>query len=207
MTGRLTVLGALVAALAAALPSVAVPSLARAQDAQVVPPPPRPAPAGSEPEPSIEELEEGMIPTLVLPEFRVRVGGGVGLQTSSAAPVGEPVYGRITEEVEWMPPALEFVSFGVGAAQMFGPGPSVYQVGARVGGYAWFCEDAVVRCQGAITLQLGVVVAGGTWFDFSADADLRFLFLQRFELFVRGSFLSFGSNSFLNIVAGAAIAF
>lgn len=207
MIGRLAVLGAFVAALAAVLPSVALPSLARAQDAEIVPAPPRPAPATAEPDPSIEELEDDMIPTLVLPELRVRVGGGVGLQTSSASAVGEPVYGRITEEVEWMPPALEFVSFGVGAAQMFGPGQPVYQVGARVGGYAWFCEDAVVRCQGAITLQLGVVIAGGTWFDFSADADLRFLFLKRFELFLRGSFLSFGSNSFVNIVAGAAIAF
>lgn len=148
-----------------------------------------------------------MIPTLVLPEFRVRVGGGVGLQTSSAASVGQPVYGRITEEVEWMPPALEFVSFGVGAAQMFGPGPSLYQVGVRVGGHAWFCADAIVRCQGAITVQLGAVFAGGTWFDFSADADLRFLLVKRFELFARGSFFSFESNSFLNIVAGVAIAF
>lgn len=205
MIGRRVVPRIASLALLAAL--AAEPSLARSQDAEVVPTPPRPRPAGAEPEPSIEELEDDLIPTLVLPEFRVRVGGGVGLQTSSASAVGQPVYGRITEEVEWMPPALEFVSFGVGAAHMFGPGQPVHQVGARVGGYAWFCEDAVVRCQGVITLQLGVVIAGGTWFDFSADADLRFLFVKRFELFVRGSFLSFGSNSFVNIVGGAAIAF
>ncbi|AKF10139.1 hypothetical protein [Sandaracinus amylolyticus] len=183
------------------------PALVRAQDddAEVLPSPTAGAP---EPEPSIEELEEQMIPTLVLPELRIRVGGGVGLQTSGPVAGAEPVYGRVTEEVEWMPPALEFVSFGIGGAQMFTTGGQIYQVGARVGGHAWFCEDVVVRCQGAITLQLGAVFGSlGEWFDFSADADLRFLFVERFELFVRGSFLSFGSNSWINIVGGAAIAF
>ncbi|UJR86439.1 hypothetical protein [Sandaracinus amylolyticus] len=183
------------------------PALVRAQDddAEVVPPPTTTSP---DPEPSIEELEEEMVPTLTLPEFRLRVGGGVGLQTSGPVAASEPVYGRVTEELEWMPPPLEFVSFGIGAAQMFTTGGQIYQVGARVGGYAWFCEDTVVRCQGAITLQLGAVFgSAGEWFDFSADADLRFLFVERIELFVRGSFLSFGSNSWINIIGGGAIAF
>jgi hypothetical protein len=157
-----------------------------------------------EPEPSIEDLERRMQPTLDLPEFRARVGGGVGLQTSPA----DNVLGRVHEELEWQAPALEFVLVGLGAAQMFGPGGEIYQIGARVGGHAWFCEDPVVRCQGAITLQLGAVLGGlGANFDFSADADLRFLFDRRFELFVRGGFFSVSASSFLNLTGGVGLAF
>ncbi|MDQ3034281.1 MAG: hypothetical protein M3Y87_17875 [Myxococcota bacterium] len=158
----------------------------------------------SEEEPSIEELEASMVPTLVLPEFRVRLSGGVGIQTAGAS----AIYGRITEEVEWQPPALQFVLLGIGGAQLIGPGGVIYQVGGRVGGHAWFCEDAVVRCQGAITLQLGYVGgAGGAGFDFSADADLRFLFVKTVEVFVRGGFFAVGMASFVNVTAGLAIAF
>jgi hypothetical protein len=161
----------------------------------------------AEEEASIEELEEAMVPTLTLPEFRIRVGGGVGLQTSGGA--GENVFGRVTEEFEWQPAALEFLLFGIGGAQSIASnGSGIYQVGARVGGHAWFCQDATVRCQGAITLQLGFVGGlTGPNFDFSADADLRFLFGERVEIYARGGFFAVSMISFVNITAGIAIAF
>lgn len=154
-------------------------------------------------DPSIAALEEQMVPTLTLPEFRVRAGGGIGIQTSGES----NVYARITQEAEWQPPSLEFVSFGIGAAESIGA-QSLYQVGGRIGGYAWFCEDPVVRCQGAITLQLGAVFgAVGPDFDFSADVDLRFLFVKTVELHLRGGFFAVQMISFVNVTGGLAIAF
>lgn len=193
---------ALIATLAA---TIAWCPVALAQER--VPEPPLPSPtqrAAPEEDPEIAALEDQMVPTLTLPEFRVRVGGGIGIQTAGAS----NILGRVTQEVEWQPPALQFLLFGIGGAQAFGPAGMIWQVGGRIGGHAWFCEDSLVRCQGAITLQLGYVGgAGGEAFDFSADADLRFLFAKRFELFVRGGFLSVGIASFINVTAGVAIAF
>lgn len=211
MTGRLAqpenlraITALLLAALVAAFPAT---ERVHAQSSEPEPEPVLRSPTDreAEEEPTIEELEEGMIPTLTLPEFRVRVGGGVGIQTSGES----NVFGRITEEFEWQPPALEFVLLGIGGAQAISTGGvGIYQVGARVGGHAWFCEDATVRCQGAITLQLGFVGgATGPNFDFSADADLRFLFGELVELHVRGGFFAVQMISFVNITAGIAIAF
>lgn len=163
----------------------------------------QPAPPVEEGEPGIEAYEETLEPTLVLPEWRIRLGGGVSLATSG--PSG--VWGRATQEVEWLPPSLQFLSVGIGAAEMFGVGVTG-QIGVRVGGYAWFCEDATVRCMGAITIQLGAIFGAiGPDFDFAADADLRFLFSQLIELHVRGGFFSVQMQSFVNITGGVGIAF
>lgn len=162
-----------------------------------------PAPGG-EGDPSIEEFEEQLDPTLVMPEFRVRIGGGVSIATSGT----DTILARTTQELEWLPPVLQFLTVGVGAAEMFGPAGTSGQVGVRVGGYAWFCDDPLVRCMGAITIQLGAIFGAiGPDFDFSADADLRFLFDKTFELHVRGGFFSVGTLSFVDITAGVGLAF
>ena len=162
-----------------------------------------PAPGG-EGDPSIEEFEEQLDPTLVMPEFRVRIGGGVSIATSGT----DTILARTTQELEWLPPVLQFLTVGIGAAEMFGPAGTSGQVGVRVGGYAWFCDDPLVRCMGAITIQLGAIFGAiGPDFDFSADADLRFLFDKTFELHVRGGFFSVGTLSFVDITAGVGLAF
>lgn len=162
-----------------------------------------PAPGGDG-DPSIEEFEEQLDPTLVMPEWRVRIGGGVSIATSGT----DTILARTTQELEWLPPVLQFLTVGVGAAEMFGPAGTSGQVGLRVGGYAWFCEDPLVRCMGAITIQLGAIFGAiGPDFDFSADADLRFLFDKTFELHVRGGFFSVQSLSFVDITAGVGLAF
>jgi hypothetical protein len=155
----------------------------------------------------VEEFEATLPATPpALPELRVRVGGGVMLPTSG----GTVPLARISQEVEWQPPSLEFISVGLGAAQSIGL-LTLVQVGARGAGLAWFCEDRVVRCQGAIAVQVGVLAGGyGLHFDLQADVDLRFLFAARVELFARGSFFSVynaARDAFVSITGGAAIAF
>lgn len=160
---------------------------------------------GGEEDPSVESVEEELPPTPHLPEFRLRAGGGISLATAGLS----GVMGRATQEFEWQPPQLGFLFVGIGIAEMFPQYPTI-QAGLRAGGYAMFCENALVRCTGAITLQVGVIagaISSNVGFDFSADADLRFLFWQSLELHLRGGFFSFEMNSFVNITAGAGLAF
>lgn len=161
---------------------------------------------GEEEEESIEELEERLVPTAWLPEFRIRAGGGIGIPLGGTS----VILGRATQEVEWQIPEAEFIFVGLGAAEIFGSGVTV-EAGARVGGLATFCEDRIVRCHGAITLQIGFLygeLAPAGAFDIAADVDVRFLFVNIFELFVRGGFFTApGPNSFINVTAGLAIAF
>ena len=199
--------------LVVALLSFAPPS-ARAESGQGMPP------AASEParlpilaspttppatprEPTMAELEEAMPPTLTLPEFRLRAGGGVAIATGGDT----LVWAHAAEEFDWQPAALEFVEFGVGAAETIGPSVLV-QAGLRVGAYAWFCEDAIVRCQGALDLRAGVRTgAGGTGFDLGANLDLRLLFDEAFELTLRGAFATVELVSFLDVTLHAGAAF
>jgi hypothetical protein len=187
------------------------PSLEVPAESVIVPEPSTEDPAAREldplddpRDPSIEEVEAAMLPTLTLPEFRVRVGAGVSIPTSGVvAP-----YLRLTQDVEWMPPAAEFLSFGIGAAQTTDAGfLTIVQVGARVGGFAWLCEEGSVRCMGAITLQIGAVVGNAVAFDLSADVALRVLFEEIFELGLRGAFFVVDTISWLNISGEIAIAF
>ena len=80
-----------------------------------------------------------------------------------------------------------------------------------MGGLAGFCEDRIVRCQGAIALQIGFLygeLAPAGAFDIAADVDIRFLFVNLIELYLRGGFFTApGPNSFINVTAGMAIAF
>jgi hypothetical protein len=157
----------------------------------------------AEVEPTIAELEDVMRPTPWLPEWRIRVGGGISLGTSGA----EILSGRVTQEVEFQPTPLEFLQFGLAAAQTIGA-QQHYQFGARLGVYALWFEDSVFRLHGAIDIQLGLVTGiGGPELDFAGDVDIRFLFGRVIELYVRGGFFVHAGASIVNITGGMAVAF
>ena len=159
-----------------------------------VPPPPEPTEAA---------LEEALPPTLDLPEWRVRAGGGVGIATG-----GETlVWGRATQEVDVQPRELQFLEFGLAAAQTVGPA-TIVQAGVRSGAFAWFCDEGDVRCQGAIDLQAGVRAGGAdVAFDLGANLDLRLLIGEVFEVSLRGGFFSVDLVSFVNATGQAGLAF
>jgi len=155
------------------------------------------------PEPSEAALEEALPPTLDLPQWRVRAGGGVGIATG-----GETlVWGRATQEVDVQPRDLQFLEFGLAAAQTVGPA-TIVQAGVRAGAFAWFCDEGDVRCQGAIDLQAGVRAGGAdVAFDLGANLDLRLLIGEVFEVSLRGGFFSVDLVSFVNLTGQAGIAF
>jgi hypothetical protein len=165
-------------------------------------PAPTPHPPASESD--LEETDEPL-PTSrpAPPEFRLRAGGGVMLPTTGPT----VVYARLTQEVEWQPALLEFLALGFGASEMIGP-VTLAQMGARAFAFAWFCADAVARCQGAIGVQMGVLFGAlGLRFDLSADVDLRFLFDDRIEIYLRGGFFTVAIDAFLNLSGGLGVAF
>ncbi len=154
----------------------------------------------------IEAYESSLTPTLYVPEFRIRAGGGVGIPLAGSNEVSL----RLTQQVEWQPPDLEFLSFGLGGSELVVGGNSIGQVGVRVGGYAAFCHEPGLTCQGAINVQLGAIFGGGVEpsFDLSADLQLRLLIADHFELHVEGGFWTApGGLSYVDVTAGLGVAF
>lgn len=140
--------------------------------------------------------EEEALPPPPDPEWRLRAGAGVGLPLNGAS---QP-YLRLYQEIEWQPAILSPFLFGIGGAEYLVSGV-LGSAGARVGLATYFCQDAVVRCQGAINLVVGAFFGQGVLaFDFGGEGDVRFLF-GALELTVR---LGFGGGGGINMLHGGA---
>lgn len=149
-------------------------------------------------------LEEEMdaLPPPPEPEWRLRVGAGVGLPLAGAS----VPYLRLLQEVEWQPTGAAPFIFGLGGAEYL-LGGVLGSVGARLGAATLFCQDSVVRCQGAIHLVLGAFFGQNlVAFDAGGEGDVRFLF-GALELFVRVGFGGGGGFNFLHGSGGVDAAF
>lgn len=160
------------------------------------PEPPRP------PEDPDPELEEDLVPPLVEPEWRLRLGVGATVATA-----GGPVASlRLTQEIEWMPLAVAPLLFSLTGGEVFGE-YTIGLGGARIGLYGLFCQDRIVTCTGAIALRGGVI--GGTpgvTFDLGGDGDARFRF-DGVELAVRVGFFVIQSVTFVDLIGMVGAAF
>lgn len=165
---------------------------------EIVPAPPTPISreeAEEEEERRFAEAEDALPPPPD-PEWRLRLGAGVGLPLNGAS----SPYLRLYQEIEWQPTIVAPLIFGLGGAEYL-VGGLLGSAGARVGLATYFCADAIVRCQAAINVVLGAFFGQGVLaFDFGGEGDVRFLF-GALELTVR---LGFGGGGGINMLHGGA---
>ncbi len=210
--------------------SPALPALVAApDDEEAIPPPPSGEPASLDPEgpdaagielvpapPTPRSREEAEAeeerrdaraleeaPPRPLPEWRLRAGAGVGIPVSGSS---TPTL-RLHQEVEWQPEAVAPFVFGVGGAEYL-LGGVFGSVGGRFGMATLFCENEVMRCQGAVSIVLGAFLGEHlAAFDVGGEGDVRLLFGDAFELSLRGGFDGGGGVNMIHVDLGLAAAF
>lgn len=167
---------------------------------EIIPTPPRPMTAEEAEAAEERALDEDVpLPPPPDPEWRLHAGAGIGVPTNGYS----DVFVRFHQDIEFQPNDAAPFLFGIGGAEYIGPS-TLGSIHGRFGAHAWFCEDAVVRCQGTVALTAGAFFAGAssTAFEVAGDADARFLF-GSFELSVR---VGFGGGAGINLMnAGAAL--
>lgn len=139
--------------------------------------------------------EADALPPPPPPEWRLRAGIGVGLPLNGA----NVPYMRVHQEIEWQPTGAAPFIFGLGGSEYL-LGGVLGSAGARIGMATDFCQDAVVRCQGAVNVVLGAFFGSGLLaFDAGGEGDVRFLF-GALELSVR---VGFGGGGGINMLYGS----
>lgn len=140
-----------------------------------------------------EEAEQ--LPPPPPPEWRLRAGVGVALPLNGAS----SPFLRLHQEIEWQPTVIAPFLFGLGGAEYL-LGGTLGQADARIGMTAFFCEDAIVRCQAAVAFVVGAFFGQNLLaFDVGGEGDVRFLF-GALELSIR---LGFGGGGGLNVLHGS----
>lgn len=164
---------------------------------EFVPTPPTPLSA-EEARAAQERSDDALLartPPPPMPEWRIRVGGGVGIPVSGSS---TPML-RLHEELEFQPEAAAPFVFGIGGAEYL-LGGTFGSVGARLGMASSFCEVGVVRCQGGVHIVLGAFLGEHlAAFDVGGEGDVRFLFSDVFELSLRGGFDGGGDINLIHI--------
>jgi len=136
------------------------------------------------------------------PEFRLRAGAGIALPLSV---LDVPLL-RIHQDFEWLPSAVAPFVFGVSGAQYLGAS-TLFSVGGRIGATAFFCETEGMRCQGAISTQIGAFFGPNlVAFEATGEADARLLF-DAFEVSLRIGFGGAGGFNMLFADLGVGAAF
>jgi len=147
-----------------------------------------------------EELDT--LPPPPDPEWRLRIGAGLGLPLAGAS----VPYLRLYQEIEWQPTGAAPFLFGLGGAEYVGGGV-LGSAALRVGAATDFCRDSVVRCQAAIVIVLGAFFGQNlVAFDAGGEGDVRFLF-GPLELSIRVGFGGGGGYNFLTGSGGVGVAF
>ena len=148
------------------------------------------------------EAAENALPPLPDPEFRLRAGAGIALPLSV---LDVPLL-RIHQDFEWLPVATAPFIFGISGAQYFGAA-TFGSAGGRIGATAFFCETEGMRCQGAISTQIGAFFGSNSVaFEATGEADARLLF-GAFELSLRVGFAGAGGFNMLFADLGIGGAF
>ncbi len=144
------------------------------------------------------DAAERALPPPPDPEFRLRAGAGIALPMS----VLEVPLLRLHQDFEWLPSATAPFVFGISGAQYLGVA-TFGSVGGRIGATAFFCEMEGMRCQGAISTQIGAFFGSNTVaFEATGEADARLLF-DAFEVSLRIGFA--GANGFNMLFADLGI--
>ena len=148
------------------------------------------------------EAAENALPPPPDPEFRLRAGAGIALPLSV---LDVPLL-RIHQDFEWLPSATAPFVFGISGAQYLGVS-TFGSVGGRIGATAFFCEMEGLRCQGAISTQIGAFFGSNSVaFEATGEADARLLF-DAFEVHLRLGFAGAGGINMLFADLGIGAAF